>query len=379
MSLRIAMLGTRGVPATFGGIEHHVQEIGSRLAARGHQVTVYAQRDYVAEAIDASVDEYRGMRIVQLGTIKKRGVEAFAHAAVSTVAALRERQQVFHYHAVGPGLFSPLPRTARRPAVVQTIHGLDADRAKWGWGPRQVLRLGTWLSARVPHRTITVSRALADEYRRRFDRECVTIPNGINERPYRRPDLITAKHGLRGDDYLLFVGRLVPEKRPDLLIETFAALTTDEVKLVVVGGSGDTDEYVDRLTELAARDPRVLMPGYVYGDELDELFGNARLFVQPSDLEGLPLTLLEALGAGSRVVASDIPPHVEIIERDRAGGRLFRAGDPGSLRAALDRGLADPAADPGLQESVRAVYDWDRCVDALEQVYAQAVADRRRR
>ncbi|CAM2985544.1 glycosyltransferase family 4 protein [Skermania piniformis] len=381
MGLRIAMLGTRGVPATFGGIEHHVEEIGSRLAQRGHEVTVYAQRGYVSEVLDPGAEEYRGMRVVQLDPLPGRGVEAFTHAAAATAVALRERQEVLHYHAVGPGLFTPFARAAWDTVIVQTIHGLDADRAKWGWAPRQALRLGTWLSARVPHRTITVSQALDDEYRVRYGRTCVAIPNGINTRPHREPKLITEKHGLHGGDYLLFVGRLVPEKRPDLLIETFARVTDDELKLVVVGGSGDTDEYVDQLHTMAARDRRVIMPGYTYGPELDEMFSNARLFVQPSDLEGLPLTLLEAVGAGCNVVASDIPPHLEIVPEDQPGGRLFAHGDTDAMFDAITRGLADRSVDSDLPDTIRATYTWTNCVDALEEVYYEsaAIATRGRR
>ena len=372
MTLKIAMLGTRGLPATYGGVEHHVEQIGSRLAARGHEVTVYSQSRYSTNR----VTEHRGMRVVTLPTVSMRGLEAISHAAMATAHGLFRGHDVFHYHAVGPGLLSPVARLARDAAVVQTVHGLDAERAKWGGGARQVLRLGTWLSARVPDRTITVSRALRRHYAERYSCPARYVPNGINIKTPRDPWLITERYGLRGDDYLLFVGRLVPEKRPDLLLEAFRGVDTDK-RLVIVGGSSHTDDYVAELRGLAARDPRVIMPGYVYGAELDELFTNAAGFVQPSALEGLPLTLLEAVGCGLPVAVSDIEPHVEVVGGDHQCGRVFADGDVHSLRSALRRLLVDVEA--GAVETVAArlctlaTYDWGACVDDLEEIYYAAL------
>ncbi len=377
MSLRIAMLGTRGVPATFGGVEHHVEQIGARLAERGHDVTVYSQSHYSPERIR----EHRGMRVVTLPTVPVRSLEAISHSAMATTHGILRGHDVFHYHAVGPGLVSPLARYLTRAAVVQTVHGLDADRAKWGGGARGVLNLATWMSAHVPDRTITVSRSLAEHYAVRYDRPATYVPNGINPKPRREPALIRQRHGLNGGDYLLFVGRLVPEKRPDLLLEAFAGLDTDK-KLVMVGGSSYTDDYVAELQRLAERDPRVIMPGYVYGAELDELFSNAAGFVQPSALEGLPLTLLEAMGSSLPVVVSDIDPHLEIVEGDRPGARVFAEGDATALQQALGRLLADQAGEDGAAELLRRstlrTYDWTAAVDALEEIYRSALRGSRK-
>ena len=229
---------------------------------------------------------------------------------------------------------------------MQTIHGLDGERAKWGRVAQTILNVATWMSARVPDETITVSSALADHYSERYGRSCSTIVNGVTPRMPRPAGLIRTKYGLDGGDYMLFVGRLVPEKRPDLLIKAFAELDTD-ARLVIAGGSSYTDDYVEELRRLAARDDRVIMPGYVYGEELDELYTNARALVQPSALEGLPLTLLEAMGSGTPVVASDIAPHREVIGRSRVGARLFADGDLPSLVEALQLVDKDPAAERG--------------------------------
>ena len=370
MSLRIAMIGTRGVPATFGGIEHHVEQVGQRLVERGHQVTVYSETGYSGAS---GTTTYLGMKVVQVPSVQRKSLEALAHAAASTAAAMRSRHDVLHYHAVGPGVLAPLPRYLSRAAVVQTIHGLDAERDKWGRGARTMLQVATWMSARVPDRTVTVSAALEQHYATKYGRSSIRIVNGTTPR---KPQDLTAEQrerGLRPGEFLLFVGRLVPEKRPDLLIKAFAGVETDK-RLVVVGGSSYTDDYVAHLHDLAKDDERVLLPGYAFGEELDAYFGNAALFVQPSALEGLPLTLLEALG-GSRlpVVVSDIPPHLEVVEGSRAGARVFPTGDQAALTSAISTALADlpgeTAAAERLADDVMQRYSWDRCTDELEQVY----------
>ncbi len=364
------MLGTRGVPATYGGVERHVEEIGSRLVARGHEVTVFSQSRYLGRD---RVREHLGMRVVRVPTLPLRSLEAIAHSGMSTMAAMAGGYDVMHYHAVGPGLAAPLPRYLSGARVVQTIHGLDGERAKWGRLAQAILNVATWMSAHVPHDTVTVSSALADAYDARYDRACSTIVNGVTPQVARPADIIRDKYGLEGGDYTLFVGRLVPEKRPDLLIRAFAELDTAS-RLVIVGGSSYTDDYVAELRRLAGRDDRVIMPGYVYGDELEELSTNARALVQPSALEGLPLTLLDAMGSGTPVVASDIAPHREVIGRSRAGARLFADGDLHSLVEALQLVDKDPETEKWAASYdasyVARNFSWDTCVDRLEAVYA---------
>ena len=189
-----------------------------------------------------------------------------------------------------------------------------------------------------------VSKALQDIYRARYGRETVHIVNGTAEVTRRPASAITQRWGLTQGSYLLSVGRLVPEKALDHLLRAFAQVPGD-VRLVIAGGSNHTDEYVSQLQELAAADPRVMMAGYVYGDELAELYSNAAAFVLPSLLEGLPLTLLEAASYGCAVVASDIPPHVEVIGTSRPGALLFPAGDVDALAKALNEALEEPAEE----------------------------------
>ncbi|MBV8160460.1 MAG: glycosyltransferase family 4 protein [Acidimicrobiia bacterium] len=371
--MRVAFIGTRGVPATFGGIEHHVEEVGSRLAARAHEVTVYCRANYVPNG----EREYRGMRLARLPTVSSKRLDAIVHSALSTVGALGRSYDVVHFHALGPGVMTPVTRYASRARVVQTVHGLDDERAKWGSGARVLLRGGGWLSARVPDATVVVSRTLADHYLTKYGRPTTYIPNGV-ERPASAPPprAIASRFGLSGGDYVLFVGRLVPEKAPDLLLQAFRHLP-DGLRLVIAGGSSFTDRFTDSLGRLAAQDERVVLGGYVYGETLAELYANASAFVLPSLVEGLPLTLLEAASYGTPVVASAIGPHVEIVGEDAPGHRLVPPGDEKALAAALADTVAGgtdvQAGATRLRERVLGEYSWDRAVDATEALYRRLV------
>jgi glycosyltransferase involved in cell wall biosynthesis len=362
------MIGQKGVPATFGGVERHVEEIGARLAGRGHTVTAYARTTYR----DRVVSGHRGMRVRVLPTVGTKHLDAIVHSGLATADALWRGTDIVHYHAIGPGLVAPLARYGSRAKVVLTVHGRDALRAKWGLAARGVLSAAEWMSARVPDATVVVSKDLQAHYARAYRRTARYIPNGVVPPTIRPAGEITDRWGLQPRSYLLFVGRIVPEKAPDLLIDAFRRIPGD-LRLVVAGGSSHTDEYLQATEMLARRDPRVVMPGYVFGETLDELYSNAAAFVLPSALEGLPLTLLEAISYGVPVVASDIPPHLEVLGADAPGRRLFRAGSEDDLVAALDRVLADPGAEIDAVEPFRretlARFTWDSVVDDLEQLY----------
>jgi glycosyltransferase involved in cell wall biosynthesis len=372
---RIAVVGQRGVPATFGGIERHVEEIGARLAARGHEVTVFLRNGYVSDAPPT----YRGMHLRQVPTVSSKRLECIVHSALCTCLTLRHAPDIVQYHALGPSLLAPLPRLLSRARVVATVHGLDHEREKWGFGARSLLRAAGWTSAHVPDATIVVSRALADYYARHHHREAIHVPNGVNTPVHRPAQEITERFGLRQGGYLLFVGRLVPEKAVDLLVRAFGDLPGD-MRLVVAGGSSHTDEYTRRVRELAAKDARVILTDYVYGATLEELYSNAAAFVLPSTVEGLPLTLLEAASHGTPVVASAIAPHLEILGADGPGHRLFAPRDRAGLTAAMRRVLGDPSAErrgaADLRTRVLATYSWDEAARATERVYAELLERR---
>jgi glycosyltransferase involved in cell wall biosynthesis len=366
--LRIAMIGSRGVPASFGGVERHVEELGARLAARGHRVVVFCRSNYTGQELA----QHRGMTLRHLPTVGTKHLDAIVHSALATAVALRGGFDILHYHALGPGLLAVLPRYASPARVVLTVHGLDDQRGKWGLGARTVLRTASWLSARVPDATIVVSQDLERHYREVHRHPAVHVPNGVPAPMPQPPDGVMARLGLRPGRYLLFVGRFVPEKAPDLLVRAFRRLPGDQ-RLVLAGGSSFTDGYTSSLLAIAAGDPRVVLAGYVYDAELAELYANAAAFVLPSLLEGLPLTLLEAASFGTPVVASAIPPHVEVLMANGPGRRLVGPGDEDGLLRAIEQVVAAPEQERRgavtLRDHVLRAYSWDGAAAATEQVY----------
>jgi glycosyltransferase involved in cell wall biosynthesis len=374
--LRIAMVGQKGMPATYGGIERHVEEMSARLVALGHEVTVYCRTSYDA----LPMDQYRGVRLRRSPTVASKHLDAIVHSATATAAALQDRPDVLHYHGIGPALIAPMPRYLSRVPIVQTVHGLDNQRAKWNRVARLALGTAHWLSGHVPHVRVAVSRTLAAHYRDRFGTDTRYVPNGVAEPKRVAAHQIGARFGLVPGRYLLLVGRLVPEKAADLLIRAFRR-TPGDVRLALVGGSSFTDDYVHTLRAAAGDDPRIVFTGFTYGDLLAELYTHAAAFVQPSRLEGLPLTLLEAASYGLPMVASDIPPHVELLHADAPGRRLFRDGDEDDLAATLTRVLAGLSAERvgavAYGERLRAAYTWDAAARDVEQIYLGLVGKRR--
>jgi len=362
-ALRIAMIGQKGVPATHGGVERHVEELGARLVALGHEVTVFTRPNYT----DPNLREYRGMRLRSLPTIGTKHLDAIFHSALSTCAVLFGGYDIAHYHAIGPCLTSPLARLGGK-CVVATIHGQDWRRDKWGQVAGSMLRLAEAVALRVPAATIVVSRSLAETYRQAGHRVDY-IPNGISVEAEEDVSVLE-EFGLETGNYILFAGRLVPEKGAHYLVNAYQSIDTDQL-LVIAGDSSMSDAYAEELREDAA--DGVVFTGYQYGPRLAALFKHASLFVLPSDLEGLPIVLLEALAYGVPVLASDIPPNAEVLG-DR--GTYFSAGDVADLTRTLGECIERRSemfrVSHELRETAVAEYDWDVIADATVALYQKA-------
>ena len=327
------MIGLRGIPATYGGVERAVEELAAHLVGRGHDVTVYARSGYSAP----NMREHRGIKIVRLPQINTKHAEAASHTALAVTHALGSRRfDVIHLHATGPGATSPLVRLARMPVVV-TVQGLDWRREKWGRGARAVLRLAAVLAARAPHRTIVVSRELERHFREQHGTSTVYIPNGVQiEQDSGEPPL----PDLRADDFVLFLGRLVPEKHVHTLIRAYRRVRGD-MPLVIAGPDSHSPDYVDELRTLAAGDPRVRLIGPQYGRRKTWLMRNALAFVQPSSIEGLPIALLEALAVGRFPIVTAIPENVEpVTVGGRTMGITVEVGDEPALARAIEAAQA---------------------------------------
>jgi glycosyltransferase involved in cell wall biosynthesis len=358
--VKVAFIGGRGVVSRYSGIEAYYEEVGRRLAQRGHQVTVYCRNYFTPPA-----DEHDGMKLLRLPTIRSKHLDTLVHTLLSTAHVVGSGCDVVHYHALGPALFSFLPRLAGKKTVV-TVQGLDWQRKKWGKIAAMVLRFGEWASVHLPDQTMVVSRTLRDYYRQRYGAETLYIPNGT-ELSTALPADITRDWGLEPGGYALFLGRFSPEKNCHLLVQAFERLNTP-IKLVMAGGSSYSDAYANELRTHAS--DKIRLFDWVSGDALKELLTNALLFVLPSDLEGLSLALLDAMGAGICVLTSDIPENRELVD---GVGFTFRRGDVTDLERMLNVLLSNPRicreAGRRGQERIRERYLWPQITEQIEQAY----------
>jgi len=373
--LRVAMIGLRGIPATYGGVERAVEELSAELVKRGHEVTVYARSAYSP----AEPSSYRGVRIVRLPQINTKHAEAVSHTVLAMMHALLSRRyDVIHLHATGPGAFARLARMGGVPTVV-TIQGLDYRREKWGMVARAALRRAARLSATGPDRTIVVSRELQRHFRDELGASTVYIPNGVqpDDGPGESP-----LAELQPDGFYLFLGRLVPEKHVHTLIKAYALVET-ELPLVIAGPDSHSPEYVRELQALAAEDPRVRLVGPQYGAQKTWLMRNALAFVQPSSIEGLPIALLEALRAERFPIVSTIPENLEpVTVEGHQLGLGVAVDDADELAAALREAVQRDdrqAVGQRLSRHVRKEYDWAEIATKTESVYREVRGDGEKR
>lgn len=318
--IKIAVTGFRGVPATWGGVEHHCENLYSRLVAMGYDVTIYARSYYVPKGTTA----HKGMKIKRLPTLNLKYTDALLHTFFSVMHILFTNPDIVHIHGIGPCFFSWIPRVFRpRMKVFFTCHGLDWQRRKWPRLASRLIYLGELSAILFAQYRIVVSRELQQYFDSAHGIKASYIPNGITPLPPKEPNLIK-QWGLSARGYFLCVGRLVPEKRMEDVIKAYL-LHPREYRLVIVGDNAAAGQYMNDLIKLAANNPAIIFTGYQFGAVLEELLSNARAFITASELEGLPITLLEALSYGIMCVTSDIGPHRELMET--LPGLTFPVGD----------------------------------------------------
>jgi glycosyltransferase involved in cell wall biosynthesis len=299
------------------------------------------------------------------------------HAGLGALVASLRGFDVVHIHACGPALFAWLPHLAGK-AVICTLHGQDWRAPKWGKLAKTGLKLGEWAACRLPTRTAVVSRTYAAYLRETYGIEAACIPNGVAPVRYRPMERAGTAFGLMPKEYVVFVGRLTPGKNVHHLIEAFRTVETSK-KLVIVGGEAQASNYVDRLRALAAGDERVVFTGPLHGDLLAEVFANACLFAFPTEHEGMPVALLEALAYGLPALVSDIPENLEVIEDGHGRcGFTFPMGSVPELAFALSKALAQPDLQEGFGRRGRELatrrYSWDRAAERTEALYYEALS-----
>jgi glycosyltransferase involved in cell wall biosynthesis len=362
--LRIAFIGGRGLVSKYSGIETYYEEIGKQLTGMGHQVTAYCRTYFTPPG-----KQHNGIQVVRLPTIRSKHLETLVHTFLSTLHVLVQPCDVVHYHALGPALFSFIPRCAGKKTVV-TVQGLDWQRKKWGRIASAVLRLGERAAVSLPSHTMVVSQVLQKHYRGGYGEKTSYVPNGGVLREWRVPDKIF-DWGLESGRYILFLGRFSPEKGCHLLLEAYEKLNTD-VKLVMAGGASYCDDYSRQLRSHAGE--RIKILNWVSGEVLDELLTNAMVFVLPSDMEGLSLALLDAMGAELCVLSSDVAENREAVDDT---GFTFRRGDAADLADRLRFLIANPAvreaAGQAAKRRIREHYQWPKIAAEVERVYFETI------
>ena len=368
---KIAMFGHKRWSRE-GGVEIVVKELCTRMAQKGCEVTCYNRSGhYVSGAEYDSVDEteYKGITQKYVPTIEKKGLAAVSSSFFGALCSAFGEYDVVHIHAEGPAFFSCLPKMLGKRVVV-TIHGIDWQREKWqsGFGSK-FIRQGEKNAVKYADEIIVLSKGVQEYFKETYGRETHFIPNGVNRPQIRKANLITEKFGLKKDSYILFLGRLVPEKGIRYLVEAFKNVNTDK-KLVIAGGSSDTDSFMAELKELAKDDDRILFAGFVQGAMLDELYSNAYIYTLPSDLEGMPLSLLEAMSYGNCCLVSDIPECTEVVENKAL---IFRKADVQDLQSKLQDACDYPekvnAHKKQAADFICEKYNWDEVVEETMRLY----------
>jgi glycosyltransferase involved in cell wall biosynthesis len=360
--LKIAFIGGRGVGGTYSGIETYYEEVGSRLAQRGHAVTAYCRNHFTPK-----VSLYRGIHVRRLPSLRSKHLETISHSVLCTLDCLFRPFDIIQYHAIGSAPLSLLPRLAGRTTIL-SVRGLDWQRAKWGNFARRFLKFGEWASARCPTATVVVSRTLQQHYSAVHGRTPYFIPNAVvpcAPRPVNR----IARYGLEKDRFILFSGRLSPEKGVDVLLEAMRPFR-GRIKLALAGGSSYSDGYIDDLRRSAWDD--VLFLGSVDRETMQELYSNCYAYVLPSVMEGLSISLLEALSYGTCIVATDIPENLEVIG---SSALCFPPGNVAALRSLLQRILDSPECVHEYRrravQHAHAQADWDEVARQTESFYYQ--------
>ena len=369
--LKVAMFGQKRLSRE-GGVEIVVKELCTRMAREGCQVTCYNRSGHHVSGAEYDHNtEYAGICQKAVPTIEKKGFAAVSSSAFAALCSAFGSYDVVHIHAEGPAFFAWLPKTFGKKVIV-TIHGIDWQREKWknGFGSK-FIRQGEKNAVKYADAIIVLSKRIQNYFRESYGRDTYFIPNGVSVPSLRAAEEITERFDLRKDSYILFLGRLVPEKGIRYLIEAFKQVKTDK-QLVIAGGSSDTDSFARELKDLAGDDSRIIFTGFVQGSLLDELYSNSYLYTLPSDLEGMPLSLLEAMSYGNCCLVSDIPECAEVVE-DKA--LIFKKSDVDDLREKLQDACAHPEKVESFKNQaadfICKKYDWDDVVKETLKLYQQ--------
>lgn len=368
---KIAMLGQKRIPSREGGVEIVVEELSTRMVKKGYEVTCYNRRGtHVSgkEFGEKKIKEYKGVKIKTALTLNFKGLAAMSSSFFAAIKIAFSKYDIVHFHAEGPCAMIWIPKLFKKKCVA-TIHGLDHQRAKWGKFAKNYIMFGERCAVKYADEIIVLSEAVKKYFKEVYNRETIFIPNGVNKPIVKDAKIITEKYGLVKDDYILFLGRLVPEKGISYLIQAYKNVNTKK-KLVIAGGSSDTKEFVEELKKLSCDDERIIFTGFVQGQVLEELYSNAYIYTLPSDLEGMPLSLLEAMSYGNCCLVSDIAECTTVVD-DKAF--IFKRGNVEDLKNKLQEMLEHEDEVFRIKKDVAAYvcnkYNWNDVVDKTLEIY----------
>ncbi len=364
--LRVALLGSRGIPARYGGYETLMEELAGRLVDRGFAVTVYCR----SHNTPRDLREYRGARLVTLPTLRGKHLDTPVHTLLSVFDAVFRRFDAALVVNSANALFVPVLRLGRIPVTLH-VDGIEKRRAKWGWFGRAVYALSERLACWVPTRLLTDAEVIREHYRQRYGADSAMITYGVEKAL--PPGTETLEQlGLRSRGYLLYVSRFEPENNPHRVVEGFAATAT-ELPLVMVGDAPYADDFIARLK--ADADRRVLFPGAIYGEGYRQLLSHAYAYIQATEVGGTHPALVEAMGYGNCLVVNDTPENREVAGPEAL---YFRAHEPATLAAALSEAVEDPSRAERLRRASEARaaehYNWERVADQYAELLAELAA-----
>lgn len=370
--MKIAMIGHKRIPSREGGVEIVVEELATRLVKNGHQVDVYNRKgknvqDKNADKDKKNIKNYKGVNIITIPTINKKGIDALIYSFFASIRALFGKYDVLHYHAEGSCAMLWIPHLFKKRIVV-TIHGLDWQRSKWGGFATKYIKFGEKMAAKYADEIIVLSKGVQKYFKDTYNRDTNFIPNGVNKPTIRKANIIKKKYQLEKDGYILFLARIVPEKGLHYLIEVYKQIYTDK-KLVIAGGASHTTDYLEKIKKMVQKDDRIIMTGFVQGEELEELFSNCYLYCLPSDVEGMPISLLEAMSYGCNCLVSDIEENMQVTDEYAS---VFEKGNVDNLKIKLKKCLDDAIIKKNKNEIIDYIlkkYSWKDVINKTVKLY----------
>lgn len=367
--IKIAVLGTRGFPNVQGGVETHCENLYTCIVKHNCDIVVFTRKPYTG----AKRRNYKGITLWPLWCPKNKFLETFIHTFMGVFTAKHIMPDILHIHAIGPSMFTPLARLMGMKVVV-TDHGPDYKRKKWGIVAKFILRTSEALGIIFANEIICISKTIADDIVAKFNRNIHVIPNGIASNKALASYETLKKYSIEKNRYILAVGRVVPEKGFDYLMDAFGMIKDGRIKdgewkLVIVGTADHKDRYAMELEDKTKDNPNVILAGFLSGQSLQELYSHAGLFVLPSYYEGLPFVLLEAMSYGLSCLASDIPANREV---GLPAERYFKTGDVRGLAGKISMFAARPVSTAEKEKQIALIskkYNWDNIAKETLEIY----------